>query len=145
LPSRETTEPRSSDAERLVDRAVVAPVEDEDLRPAGQLAAEPDREAVRVGRRQRELPPREAEAAAELAPDPERVLARQHQRDPVLGLLGNRAHRRLRRVAGHCSRVAEAEVDVLVAVDVGEARAVRLRREDGEAAGPADQPRHRHA
>ena len=44
--------------ERLVDRAVVAPVEDEDLRPPGELAREPDREAVRVGRGQRELPAR---------------------------------------------------------------------------------------
>ena len=50
--------------ERLVDRAVVAPVEDEDLRPAGQLAGEPDGEAVRVGRGQRELPARRGRSGA---------------------------------------------------------------------------------
>ena len=39
---------------------------------------------------------------------------------------------------------AEAEVDVLVAVDVAKARTFRFRREDREAARPADHPRHRH-
>ena len=60
--------------ERLVDRAVVAPVEDEYLRTPGDLACEPDREAVRVGRRERELPVREPEAPRELLADPRRVL-----------------------------------------------------------------------
>ena len=50
-----------------------------------------------------------------------------------------------RGVAGHRAGVAEAEVDVLVAVDVGEARALGLGREDREAAGPAHHPVHRHA
>src|SRR6185503_15594143 len=49
--------------EGLVDRSVVAPVKDEDLRSARDLAREPECPAVRVGRRQRELPEREAEAA----------------------------------------------------------------------------------
>jgi hypothetical protein len=48
-------------------------------------------------------------------------------------------------VPGHRARVAEAEVDVLVAVDVGEARALGVRREDREAARPADHPVHRDA
>ena len=71
--------------EGLVDAAVVAPVLDQDLRAAGDLAAEPDRPAVGVGRRQRELPQRQAEAAAELLPHPARVLVGQHRRDPLGG------------------------------------------------------------
>ena len=123
---------------------MVAPVENEDLRPAGELPGEPDREAIRVGRRQRELPAREAEAARQLAPDPERILAREHQRDPLAGLLGDRAHHRLGRVARHRGGVAEAEVDVLVPVHVAEPRTLRLGGEDGKAARPADHPGHRH-
>ena len=50
-----------------------------------------------------------------------------------------------RRVAGHRARVAEAEVDVLVSVDVDEARALRLGDEEREAAGPLRHPVHRDA
>jgi hypothetical protein len=120
--------------ERLVDRAVVAPVEHEDLGPAGDLACEPDREAVRIRRRERELPAWDAEAPRELRGDDEGVLARQHQRDPPRRLLRNGTDGRLRRVPGHCAGVAEAEVDVLEPVGVTEARAGRLDREDREAA-----------
>ena len=56
--------------EGLVDGAVVAPVEDEHLRPAGHVAREPDREAVRVRGGERELPALEAEAARPAPPPP---------------------------------------------------------------------------
>ena len=131
--------------ERLVDGAVVAPVEHEDLRPARHRASDPEGEAVGVRRGQRELPVGQPEAPRHLLADPQRVLARQHQRDAARGLRRDRAQRRLGRVAGHRAGVAEAEVDVLVAVDVGEARALGLGREHGEAAGPAHHPVHRHA
>ena len=49
------------------------------------------------------------------------------------------------RVAGHRARVAEREVDVLVAVDVDDAGAVRLRVEERIAAHPLRHPGHRHA
>ena len=131
--------------EALVDRAVVAPVEDEHLRPAGDVAREADREPVRIGGGERELPARQPEAPRELVADGECVLAREHERDPAPRLLLDRAHGRLGRVPGHRARVAEAEVDVLEPVDVAEARALRLDREHREAAGPADHPVHRHA
>ncbi len=124
---------------------MVAPVEHEHPGPAGQRAREADREPVRVGGRERELPAREAEPARELLPHPERVLARQHERDPAVDALAHRPHGRLRRVAAHRARVAEAEVDVLEPVDVPEAGAARLGRVDGEPAGPAGHPVHRHA
>ena len=106
--------------EGLVDGAVVAPVEDQQLRPLGDMPREPDREPVRVRRRQRELPAGESEAARQLAAHDEGVLARQHERDAPRRLLGDRANRRLGRVAGHRPGVPEAEVDVLAPVDVAE-------------------------
>ena len=82
--------------ERLVDGAVVAAVEDEDLRPARDRAADPDRKAVRVGRAERELPERQPEAPRELLPGPGRVLGRQHRGDPGRSPLGDGADDRRR-------------------------------------------------
>ena len=56
--------------ERLVDRPVIAPVENEHLRPAGDPPREADREPVGVGRGQGELPERQAEPARQLARRP---------------------------------------------------------------------------
>ena len=67
--------------ERLVDRAVVALVVDDDLRPAGDPPGETDREPVRVGRGDRELPERQAEPAGELLARRDRVLGREHVGD----------------------------------------------------------------
>ena len=66
----------SSDHERLVDGAVVAPVEHEHLRPARDLAGEAQDEAVGVGGGQRDLPQRQPEPAGQLGADPRRVVAR---------------------------------------------------------------------
>jgi len=130
--------------ERLVDRAVVAPVEHEHLRARRDKAREPDREAVRVGRRQGELPARDTEAARQLLPHPQRVLAREHQGDPARELLRHRLHDRCRRVTGHRARVAQAEVDVFVPVDVAEPRVPRLLGVDREPPRPAQHPVHGH-
>ena len=131
--------------ERLVDRPVVAPVEDEHLPAAGHLTGEPQCEAVRVGRRQRELPERKPEAPRQLLADPGRVLGRKHRRRAARRLSSERLDDRLRRVPGHRARVAEAEVDVLVAVDVDDPCALRLLDEDRESARPASHPAHRDA
>ena len=124
--------------ERLVDRAVIAVAEDEHVRAGGHRAAEAQRPAVRVGRGQREAPQRDAEAAAELLADGGGVLRRQHERRAALLAQPplHRGDRRGRRVARHRAGVAEREVDVRVAVDVGDARPVRARRVDGVAADP---------
>ena len=50
-----------------------------------------------------------------------------------------------RRVTGHRAGVAEAEVDVVDAVDVDEVGAVRRIDEDRERARPAGHPVHRHS
>ena len=133
------------DRERLVDGAVVAPVVDEHLRAAGRLAGEPDREPVGVGRGQRELPAGEAEAPRHLLADPDRVLGREHERRPAPHLLGDGRGGGLGRMAGHRPGITEAQVDVLVSVDVAEPRAGRLVDEHREAARPLGHPVHRDA
>ena len=126
---------RAERRERLVDGAVVAPVEDEDGRPPGEMTREPDDEAVGVGRGQRELPRGDAESPGQLVRHPERVLAREHERDALGRLVGHRLQRRLRCVPRHRPRVAEAEVDVLVAVDVHESCPLRLCTKTGKPPG----------
>ena len=81
--SRANNPVRAEGRERLVDGAVVAPVEHQDGRPFSQVPREPDREAVRVRGRQGELPGGDTESARQLGGDPERVLGRKHQRDPL--------------------------------------------------------------
>ena len=145
LPARATTAPSSQRGERLVDRAVVAPVEDEHLRPAGDEAREPDREAVRVGRGERELPAGGPKRRVSSSPTQSASSLGSISVIPRAACSAIAAHDRRGGVAGHRARVAEAEVDVLDPVDVAEARARRLRREDGEPARPAHHPVHRHA
>ena len=97
----EIAAPRPDDAvrerrERLVDRAVVAPVEDEHLGAPGEMSCEPDREAVRVGCGECELPGGDAEPPRQLRRDHERVLGRKHERDASRRLLLDRLQRGLR-------------------------------------------------
>ena len=56
--------------ERLVDGAVVAPVHDRDLGPAGEVPREAEHEAVGVGRGHRHLPAGQPEPAAQLLGHP---------------------------------------------------------------------------
>jgi len=65
--------------ERLVDGAMIAPVVDHDQLPTGDLAGQPDGEAVGVGRGQGELPVGQAEPARELLAHPDHVFRRQHE------------------------------------------------------------------
>ncbi len=130
--------------ERLVDRAVVAPVVHDDPGTLRDLARPADHEPVRVGGRQRELPVRHAEPAGHLRPDPGGVLGRQHQRDAPGRLFGDRVDGDLRGMARHAAGVAETQVHELVAVDVPEPGALSAIDEDGMVAGPAGHPVHRH-
>ena len=88
--ARATTPSVAERRERLVDRAVVAPVEDEDLRPPGEVAGEADREAVGVGRRQRELPARQPNRRVSSSPTQIASSRGQHERDPAARLLAHR-------------------------------------------------------
>ena len=75
--------------ERLVDGAVVAPVEDEDLRPTGEVPGETEHETVGVGGGHRQLPCRESEADGQLVGDPGGVGAGEHGGDAASRLRGD--------------------------------------------------------
>ena len=118
--------------ERLVDRAVVVVVVDDDLRPARDVAGQAQGEPVGVGGRDRELPPRQAEPPAELVARRDRVLDREHEGDPAPELALDSSDRRTRRVAGHRAGVTEAEVDVVVSVDVLDVRPAARSTKSGK-------------
>jgi hypothetical protein len=135
----------SERGKRLVDGAVVVEVVDEHLGPARDVAAEPDREAVRVRGGERELPPPDPEPTLELIGGNDRVLGGQHVGDAAAELALDRADRGVRAVPGHRTRVAQAEVDVLVAVDIGEVGPSSILDEEREGSRPLDHPVHRDA
>ena len=120
LPSRLRAHRRTDHDQRLVHRPVVAVAVDEDPRPAGDRADDPDRPPVGVRGGQREAPRGQPEPAGQVGADPLGVLGRQHRRraaqlaEPAL----HRADDRLRGVPGHGGGVAEREVDVVVPVQV---------------------------
>ena len=64
---------------------------------------------------------------------------------PRLHLLFDRFHGGEGRMAGHGAGVAQAEIDVAVAVHIVEVRALGLADEGRESAGPLDHPVHGHA
>ncbi len=136
----------ADDGEGLVDRAVVAVLEAEDLGPAGGQPGEPDRPAVRVGGAQRERPERPPEAPGQLGADPLGVLGGQHRGDAaeLAGPLLDRRHGGRGGVSGHRPGVPEREVDVRDPVHVGDPVAVRPVEVEREPAGPHVHPGHRH-
>ena len=128
--------------EGFVDGAVIAVVEDENFRTLRDFAGDADGETVGVGGGERELPVGQAEAALEIFADPERVFGGKHERDAFADAAGDGVGDDFGRVAGHGAGVAEAEIDVVVAVDVGEVRALGGFYEDGKGAGPFFHPVH---
>src|SRR5215218_5650360 len=128
----------------LVDGAVVAVVEHQDLGPAGDQAGQPDGPAVGVGGGQAEAPAGHPEAAGQLGPDPGRVGGGQHGRGPAgLGVAAPHGrHRGLGRVPGHGRGVAQAQVDVAVAVQVGHGAPSGLGQVHREPPGRLVHPGH---
>ena len=124
---------------------MVAVREGQDLGPAGHEPGQPDRPAVRVGRGQRVRPQRQAEATGQLGGHPLGVLGGQHGGDATgrTDPLGDRGHGRRGGVPGHRGGVAEREVDVGVAVDVGDPVAAGAGLVEREPAGPLVHPGHR--
>ena len=91
------------------------------------------------------MPEGEAEAALKIFADPERVFGGKHERDAFADTAGDSVGDDLGRVAGHSAGVAEAKVDVVVAIDVGEVGAAGGLYENGKRASPFVHPVHRHA
>ena len=124
--------------ERLVHRSVVAPVEDQDLRPPGEVARQPDGETIRVGRGERGLPVRETETAGELLAQPHGVLGRQHERHSAARLRGDGVHGGGGRVPRHGAGVSETQVEVIEPVGVPEVRARAFGHEQRESGRPIE-------
>src|ERR1700730_7355379 len=88
---------------RLIDRTMIAIVEDKYLWAPCNLASNADRETVRIRCRQGELPVAQSKAALQLFANPKSVLAWEHSCNAALQLLGNRGDGCLWGVAGHCA------------------------------------------
>ena len=131
--------------EGFVHGAVVAAVEDEDLRPAGHGPRDAQGEAIGVGGRRGDLPVRQAEALGQQAADFDRILGRQHVGQALAGLARHGLGHGRRRMAEHRTGVAEAEIGIFVAVDVAQRRASCRGDDEGERHRPVAHPVHRHA
>ena len=131
--------------ECFVDGAVVAPVVHDHLRFAGDRTGKTQSETICVGGAQGELPLGKPEAPRQLARHPRCVGGWQHHGGATRHLMSDCLRHFGVRMAGHRPRVAQTQVDVFVAVDVGEARALCRVEHDRERPGPAAHPRHRHA
>jgi hypothetical protein len=130
----------------LVDRAVILAVEHQDLLAAGDEPGDAHGEAVGVARRDGDLPIGQAETVGEGARDDDRVLGRQH--------IGGAAARDLARhdlgdgrigMAEERGGIAEAEIDIAMAVDILQPRADRPFGEDRKRAAPLAHPMQGHA
>ncbi len=124
---------------------MIAVIEDQHLGPLGDHARHAQGEAVGIGGGEGKLPVGQTKAALQLLPHPDDILIGQHQRDPFADLLLDGFDRGIRTVTGHGAGIAEAEVDVGIAVHVGEVGAFGFLHKDRERARPADHPQHRHA
>ena len=124
---------------------MVAAVEDEDLRPAGDGARDPQREAVGVGRGRGDLPEGQAEHPGKQVADGERILVGQHVGQAALGLTADRPGDGQRRMAEHGTGVAQAEVVEPVVVDIGDRGALRPLHDHRKGHGPVAHPVHGHA
>ena len=111
-------------------------------RAAGDLPREADREAVRVGGSQGELPVRSPEPPRSSSPTGASSVGSMWVMPRAA--CSATARRSGPAMAGHRARVAEAEVDVLVPVHVRK-RAPRASSTNTGSAGPLHHPVHRHA
>ena len=134
-PGRRTTWPGRPGSPRLVDRAVVAPVHHRDLRPTREMPGEAQHEPVRVGRASS---PTATSGARTGGPVPRRP-----RRRPPAGSIVVSPIDAWRSIASataqpwprHRTGVAEAQVDVLDAVDVDETRPAASATWIGKAPG----------
>jgi hypothetical protein len=126
----------------FVHGAVIAVVEDENFGALSDFAGDADGETIGVGGGERKLPIGEAEAAREFFADPRSVFGWEHQGDSVLRLARDGCGGWGRRMSGHGAGVAEAEVNVIMAVNILEMGAAGFGDEYGKFAGPFFHPVH---
>src|SRR5271154_3749024 len=126
----------------FVDGTGIAVVEDQNFRAFGDFAGEADGKTVGVGGGEGELPERQAETEGEFFAHVERVFGGKHEGNSLLGLAEDRFDGGGGRMASHGAGVTEAEVDVVVTVDVGDGGAVGFGDENRKFAGPFFHPVH---
>ena len=131
--------------ERVVEMAVVVALEHCEQRSARAMAGEPDRLGVRAGRRERELPAGQAVAVAEELGGGDALLDGEQELQAARGPLRDRFQHRGRGEAARGAQVRLVEVEVLVAVDVGEAAAGAVRDVDRVVVVETGHPGHRDA
>ncbi len=130
----------------LVDRAVIFAVEDQDLPAPGQDPGQADGEAVGIGGRHRHLPEGKPEAARQFLGDRDAILGRQHIGGAAPGDgLGDRGRHGRWGMAEQGRRIAQAEIDIMMAVDILEPRPLGPRRIDRMRRSPLRHPMQRHA
>ena len=127
---------------------MVVAAEDDDRARGRCVAGEPDRLLVGAGGRERELPPGQRVALGEQLGRGEPLLDGSRNWSPRARPLGDRLEHRRRREAAGRAQVGLVEVEVLVAVEVGEAAAVRRaprRSARGRTARPSTPSARRRA
>ena len=124
---------------------MVAPIEHQNLRSCRDVARQANREAIRIGRGEGELPVRQPKPLLQLFAHDNGIFAWHHQRDAAPRLLLHGRNCGRRRVSCHGSGITQAEIDVAVAIDIEELRATRLAHKGRKRTGPLRHPVHGHA
>ena len=131
------------DNQGLVDRAVVAPVIDDDLWLSSEESREPKHEPIGVGSTECKLPFRQTEPRREVLGHDHRVGTRKHRGKTPLGLRNQRIGHFRTRVSDHRTGIAQTKIDVLIAVHIDESTTISSLDEERERTRPACHPRHR--
>ena len=129
----------------VIDGAVVAAVEHQQHFALGDRPRPAQHIAVRIRGGGGDLPERQTEACGQQLAGNHGIFAGEHGGQAVVALFGDRLGDRVRRVAEHGAGVAQAEVDVFVAVDIIEARALGAADEQRIRGRPVGHPVHRYA
>ena len=124
---------------------MIAIIEDQHFGAFGDHTRHAQDEAVGVGGSERKLPVRQPKAPLKFLAHPDNIFIRQHERDAFLDLLRDGMDSGFGRVARHRASVAQAQVQIGVAIHVGEVRALRRLHKNRERSRPADHPQHGHA
>ena len=130
---------------RFVHCPVIAIVVNQHFRALCNLPRDSNCKPVRIRRRQRKLPVRQSKSPLQFFADPQRIFRRQHQRDTFADTLRNRFRRNIRGMSRHCTRITQAQIDVLTPVHIRKMRALRLHHKNRKCPRPLLHPIHRHA
>ena len=124
----------------FIDRAVITLIDNDDLALAGNQPAITNRMSVGIGRGHRELPQRQSKTSRQLLSNDDCILGRQHRGKAMFHLFGDCSDRWRWRVTRHRSGIAQTQVNVIMAIDIGEVRTLGGFHEDRIFAGPFRHP-----